>query len=110
MRKLQTADICAAVRCIKELDIRDQVEKLAKEHDTVKDAFSAGFDLIWDIFDKATEKKGEKSLYKFLAGVMETTPEEIEKLPPADFIAEMKQLAEENDLVGFFNSVKGLMK
>lgn len=98
------------MRALKAMDIKEDVKKIAESSDSMKDAFSTGFDLLWDIFDKATENKGEKALYVFLAELFETTPEELADMPIPDFIAGLKHLAEENDLVGFFKSAKLLMK
>ena len=110
MRKLKTSDIPAFCRCVKALGIRDQVEQIAKEADKAADIWDKGFDLVWHIFDIATEKKGEKILYSFLAGPFEKTAQEVEDMDLTDFLSGMKQLAEENDLVTFFKSAGALMK
>lgn len=101
MRKLKTSDIPAFCRCLKKLGVKEKVKDLAQKSDTAADAWSKGFDALWDVFDLATEAEGEAHLYAFLAGPFEMTPEEVADLPLPDLFAKCKQLAEENDLAGF---------
>lgn len=105
MRKLKTRDIPAACRCIKRLGVKDELLEVAQNADSVKDAWSRGFEFIWRIFDLATEREGETEIYTFLAGPFELTPEEVGDMDMADLIAALKQLAAENDLKSFFDSV-----
>lgn len=102
MRKLKTSDIPEACRCLKKLGLHDEVQKIAKNSDSAKSAWDKGFDLLWNVFDLATEAEGEQYLYKFLAGPFEMTASEVADMPIPDLIASLKQLAEENDLAGFF--------
>lgn len=110
MRKLKTTDIPACCRCLKKLGLEDKLRALAKESNTMAEAWDNGFDLFWDIFDRATEADGEAVIYNFLAGPFEMTAQEVADLEVPDLLARMKQLAVENDLVGFFGSVRSLMK
>lgn len=110
MRKLKTSDIPAFCRCLKTIGIRDKVEQIAKDAEKSADIWDKGFELVWNIFDIATENKGEKALYTFLAGPFEKTAQEVEDMDLTDFLSGMKQLAEENDLVSFFKSAGALMK
>lgn len=102
MRKLKTSDIPALCRCLKNMGLKDQVQNIAKEADSASDAWARGFDLIWGIFDLATEKKGEKHLYDFLSGPFEMTPEELSDLPLDEFVSGVKEMASENNLSAFF--------
>ena len=110
MRKLKTADIPACCRCLKKLGLEEKLRALAKKSNTMADAWDNGFDLFWDIFDRATEADGEAVIYSFLAGPFEMTAQEVADLEVPDLLERMKQLAVENDLVGFFRSVGSLMK
>lgn len=49
-------------------------------------------------------------IYEFLAAPFEKTPEEVRDMEIAELFAEIKQLAQENDIGGFFHSVGALMK
>ena len=110
MRKLKTSDIPAACRCLKKLGLRDRVQEIAKNSDSAKDAWDKGFDLLWSVFDLATEQEGEQQLYAFLAGPFEMTPAEVADMEIPALFDSLKQMAEENDLAGFFKSVQALMK
>lgn len=110
MRKLKTSDIPAFCRCLKRLGVKDQIKAVAQEANTAQDVWDQGFDLIWNIFDIATEQEGEGHLYEFLAGPFEMTPAEVADLPMADLMANLKQLVEENDLAGFFKFAAKSMK
>lgn len=110
MRKLKTSDIPAFCRCLKVIGIKDQLHQISKNATSTADVWEKGFDLLWNIFDVATENKGEKALYSFLAGPLEKTAQEVEDMDLADFLVDMKQLATENDLATFFKSAGALMK
>jgi hypothetical protein len=108
MRKLKTSDIPAFCRCLKAIGIKSEIESITKKADNIKDAWAQGFELIYNIFDKATEVNGEKELYKFLSGPFEMTAQEVENLEISVFFDMIKQLASENNLAGFFKSAAAL--
>ena len=110
MRKLKTSDVPVLCRCLKKLGIKEQFKSVAKEANTLQEAWDKGFDLIWNIFDLATESAGEKHLYEFLAGPFEMTAAEVESLELDTFLANLQQLAAENNLSAFFKSAAKLMK
>lgn len=110
MRKLKTSDIPAFCRCLKRIGVKDRIQEIAKNTDSAQDAWSRGFDLIWNIFDIATEEEGEQHLYAFLAGPFEMTPEQVADMEIDAFLESLKQLAADNDLKGFFSSAGKLMK
>ena len=110
MRKLKTTDIPAACRGIKKLGLKEQIKDIAQKANTVKDVWAFGFDFIWEIFDIATEKHGEAVIYEFLAGPFEMTPEQVGDLDLDVLIANLKQLADENNLAGFFKSAAASMR
>ena len=110
MRKLKTRDIPALCRCLKKLGVKESFQKIAQESDTVAEAWDKGFDLIWDVFDSATEESGESVLYEFIAGPFEMTPEEVADLDFDEFSDLLKQLAQDNNLKAFFKSAAKSMK
>lgn len=103
MRKLKTSDIFAFSRCLKVIGIKDEFKKIAENGVNYKDAQSAGIDVIYNLFDIATEKKAEKELYKFLALPFEMSADEVENLEIDDLIEGIKQLGDINTLKTFFN-------
>jgi len=110
MRKLKTRDVPEFCRTLKMIGIKEEIKQIAMKPISAKEAMSEGFDLVYSIFDRATEKDAEAYLYAFLAGPFEMTAEEVADMDLTDFIASIKQLAEGNDLVGFFKSAAASMK
>ena len=109
MRKLKTRDIPAFCRVLKALGMKDRIKEVAKEADKMQDVWDKGFDLVWSLFDVATEAKGEGMLYAFFAGPFEMTPEEFADLELPALMDGLHQLAEENNLLGFFKSAAASM-
>lgn len=110
MRKLKTSDIPVLCRCLKRLGLRDQIREIAQNSNNARDAWSRGFDLLWNFFDIATEREGEGALYEFLAGPFEITPEEVRDLDVEILLGNLQQLAKENNLTAFFKSAAVLMR
>ena len=113
MRKLKTSDIPAFCRCLKKLGVKEKIQAIAKESNTVMnvlDRWDKGFELAWALFDLATEAEGEQTLYDFLAGPFEMSPKEVANLDLNVLFANMKQLAEENNLYAFFKFAASSMK
>ncbi len=110
MRKLKTADIPSLCRSLKKLGLKEKFKTLAQEASSAKEAWDRGFDVIWELFDTATEMNGETAIYEFLAGPFEMTPEEVADLDIDVLIAKCQQLATENNLGTFFKSAAKLMK
>lgn len=110
MRKLKTSDVPVLCRCMKKLGVKEQFKAIAKEANSVKDAWERGFDLIWGLFDAITEPEGEGALYEFLAGPFEMTPDEVKDLGLDDLFANLQQLAAENNLANFFKFAAKSMK
>lgn len=110
MRKLKTADIPAFCRGIKKLGLKDQIKDIAQKANTAQDVWDFGFDFVWQLFDIATEKHGEAVIYEFLSGPFEMTPEQVGDLDLDVLMANLKQMAEENNLLGFFKSAAASMR
>ena len=110
MRKLKTSDVPVLCRSMKKLGVKEQFKAIAKEANSVKEAWDRGFDLIWGLFDAATEPEGENAIYEFLAGPFEMTPAEVRDLGLDELLANMQQLAAENNLATFFKFAAKSMK
>lgn len=110
MRKLKTCDIPVFCRALKKLGVKDQFKTIAQEANSAKEAWDRGFELLWGIFDKATEQTGEQALYEFFAGPFEMTAAEVADLDLDVLVNNMKQLIAENDLLTFFNFAAKAMK
>lgn len=110
MRKLKTSDILSFCRCLKKLGFKDKIQTIAKEADSAKDVWDRGFDMIWSIFDIATETEGENALYEFLSGPFEMSAQDVADLDLETLFNNIKQLSSENNLVVFFKSAASSMK
>lgn len=110
MRKLKTSDVPALCRSLKKLGLKERFRALAQEANNAQDLWDNGFDVIWSLFDAATEESGEVALYEFLAGPFEMTTEEVRDLDVEILLANIQQLAAENNLAAFFKSAAKLMK
>ena len=110
MRKLKTSDIPVLCRCAKRLGLKDKIRALAEESDSIQDVWSHGFDFVWDLFDTVTEANGERELYEFLSGPFEMTPAEVKDLDFDILMANLQQLARENNLGAFFKFAAASMK
>ena len=110
MRKLETRDVFDACRLVKKLGLKEKFKAVAEEASNAQDVFDKGYDLIWDLFDTATEQKSEAEIYAFLAGPLEMTPEEVSRLHLDSLMDCLQQMAAENDLARFFKSAARLMR
>ena len=110
MRKLKTSDIPVLCRCAKRLGLKDKVRTIAQEANTLEEAWSNGFDFIWDLFDTVTEENGERELYEFLSGPFEMTPDEVRDLDFDVLQNNLQQLVRENNLGAFFKFAAASMK
>ena len=110
MRKLKTSDVPVLCRCMKKLGIKEKFKAVALQANSAKEVWDQGFDLIWSLFDVATEPEGEGVLYEFLAGPFEMTPDEVSDLDLDELLANLQQLATENNLANFFKFAAKSMK
>ena len=110
MRALKTSDIFAFSRCLKAIGIKDEIKKFAENKDKYKNQTDAGIDIIYLIFDLATEKNGEKELYKFLAEPFDMKPTEVENLGIDELIKGIKQLGDTDTMRSFFKQAVRLTK
>lgn len=110
MRKLKASDIPVLCRSLKKLGFKDRFRDIAQDANSVKDAWGMGFELIWGLFDAATEDNGEAVIYDFLAGPFEMTQEEVRNLDLDVLFDSLKKLVEENNLTDFFRFAARSMK
>lgn len=111
-RKLKTPDVFAACRLLKEIGAKDHISKVVSQLEGTQeiDMSAAGFDIVWALFEGATEKNAEKKIYEFLSGPFQITPAEVEELDLEELFEGLKQIAAENNLKNFFKSAANLMK
>lgn len=111
MRSLRTSDLFSFARVIKASGIREDLinylQKLSAEENMETER--VGINTILMIAEALSEKKAEKAIYDALAPVFEMTATEVEEMSPKMLIDNLKQLAKENDLVNFMDSVFGIL-
>jgi hypothetical protein len=114
MRKLMATDIFAFCRVVNAIGIKDEVKKIAMKANSVKDIADnqeeLGFELLFTVFEKATQKKSENELFNFFAGIFEMPVEEVKELDPVDFIDKVLESAEIDKWKAFFSRVASLMR
>lgn len=110
MRKLKTKDIPVLCRSLKKMGIKEKFRSIANQADNIKDVWGLGFDIIWDLFDTATETEGENAIYEFLAGPFEMTAADVADLDFNILAENLQTLAKENNLPAFFKNAAKLMK
>lgn len=109
MRKLKTTDAIAFCRCIKRVGLKERIREITANADNVKDVVDQGFEILWSVMEAATEPEGETAIYEFLSGPFEMTPKQVGNLDLDVMISNLKQLATENNLAGFFKSAADSM-
>lgn len=116
MRKLKTSDIFAACRLITNIGVREKIREVAKQAEEnkgkkgKKDKFDMGFDLLFGIFEKATEENSEEEIYKFIADLFECEWETVRDMDPIELFDKLEEVAELEKWKNFFERVAKLMK
>lgn len=100
MRKLITHDAFLAFRVLKEIDIKQELIRMAEvvksrnEEDTDKLQTEVGMELIMGILANAGTESAERAVYAFLAGPMEIPAGELAQMDLLEFMGEVKKLIE----------------
>ena len=109
MRKLNTADVFAAVRVVKISGARAELQSVLKRAlDSGADLEDVGMDGFLTVLEALGERKVEQAIYEVLAGPLEITPDAVGTMPLDEMVAALKQIAEENDLKHFFTFVSSM--
>lgn len=107
MRKINTQDAFKTARLIKHSNIKNVLLSYYDEGLTVKsdDIEKYGMRLFFDAISCLGEVKAEDEFYELIAGITEKTVKEIKEQPITDTINDLKEIAHDNDLKSFFQSV-----
>lgn len=135
MRKLNTSDVFAFCRIVKATDAREQLRVIVASAAKQKEAYKAakaeaeaaraagkkakdpaqvdvtqvGVDGVLAIIEAAVEPRAEALVYRFLAGPLECSPDDVAAMPLDELVPVLRELARENNLTTFFNSVSGIL-
>ena len=107
MRALKTSDLFSFARVIKASGIRAELASYLRTVTSESDKEQVGLTTILMIIEALSDKKAEQAVYDALAPVFEV--DDIESMPPAELFEKLKQMAKENDLANFFDSVFGTL-
>ena len=107
MRALKTSDLFSFARVIKASGIRDELASYLRTVNSDSDKEQVGLTTILMIIEALSDKKAEQAVYDALSPVFEV--DDIESMPPVELFEKLKQMAEENDLANFFDSVFGTL-
>lgn len=112
MRKLETTDIFGFCRLVNSIGIKDEIKRIAMEANSVSDLSKpeVGFDVIYALFEKATEEKSEKELYKFCARLFECDAKDVAHMDAIEFIDKLLEVANVEQWKAFFTRVARLIQ
>lgn len=103
MRNLNFGDVFQLARLIKKLKIKDELKDISSNITEESNKMEIGIDLMYTIFDKATEKQAEQDIYKFLSRPFEVKPEEIEKMDLFEVVEKFSKVANLEEWKSFLN-------
>lgn len=111
MRKLNTADVFALARIVRASGVRNELIRLIQkvQNQNHPDLEAIGMEGMMVVLEAMAEPGAEQKIYEALAGPMEMEPETLAAIPPQEFFALLKQLAEENEIKTFFGWVSGIL-
>ena len=93
MRNLNFGDAFQLARIIKKLKIKNELKEITSNITEESNKMEIGMDLMYAIFDKATEKQTEQEIYKFLSRPFEVKPEEVEKMGLFEVVENFSKVA-----------------
>ena len=111
MRKIVTSDIFAMVRIIRKIgldDIRSYIGAFSgMKLEKAENLREKGAEILIDVICSALEKlpEIEADLCGFIGGICEKKTEEIEALPPAEFVDIIYDIAHKEEFGDFFTAV-----
>lgn len=110
MKRLQTSDVFAALRIVKAAEMHEALKPVLKKVSEGKASVEdIGIEAVLTIIEAAAGTKAENAIYTFLAAPFEMSAGEVAALPLDKLMANLKELAKENDLSGFFKSLSDLI-
>lgn len=94
MRKLETRDVFAFARLIKQVHLKEELKTLFSQQSESRDELEVGLNLLLSLIELFAEKEAEQLFYEFLSGPFELSPEEVSSMELFELIAKVKEIAE----------------
>lgn len=98
MRKANTNDMFSAARLFKKLGLKKEIFEATKGKDDVEEI---GFNVFYDIFEKATTEDIQNEIYKVLSGPFEMNPDKVGDLAFDELIKNCKFCFNLETLINF---------
>ena len=122
MRNLNGHDVFMALKVLQKIGVKDELVALANHineqyngsgQNTAKNAQEVGARLIFGVLANCGDEAAEKAFFAFLAGPLETTPEELQERDVLETCEEVTRYIETIDRErwrAFFTSLSAAIK
>ncbi|MCR1953004.1 hypothetical protein NSA50_18550 [Clostridium sp. DSM 100503] len=110
MRNLQTKDIFSMARLIISLNLKDELKNIANKIEKDSRIEDIGYEIVFTILGKCTEKESEKKIYEFLAGPLEVKPKDIESMELFELVEKIIEIASIDKWKDFLSKASQLIK
>ena len=115
MRDLNAHDVFAALKVIKKIGVKDELIELATYMNSgqEKNQEQVGAKLVLSVLANAGDEEAERAFFSFLAGPLESTPEELAKTPLLELgtrITEYIKSQDQERWSGFFHFLAEALK
>lgn len=122
MRNLNGHDVFMALKVLQKIGVKDELVELATYMNRVADGKAAvtaekqekvGAKLIFGLLANAGDEEAEKAVFRFLAGPLETDPEELAQRDLLDLCEDVEKYIESIDRerwIAFFRSLSASLK
>lgn len=104
MRTPTTADFFSLGRILADMNVKDDIKRVSSMKD--KNSYDVGYELIMSIIEKATQRKIESQIYKFLADTCEKTEEDLQN--PITFLDCIEEIFKSEEWRMLFTKVARL--
>ena len=94
MRKLNTSDVFACTRLVKEIGLKEEIKNITAKVSEETDVKALGIDIIFTLIEKFSEVNSENALYEFLSRPLEISKEEVGTMDLFDLVEKIMQIAD----------------
>lgn len=94
MRKLNTSDVFAFTRLVKEIGLKEEIKNITTKVAEETDVKALGLDIIFTLIEKFSEVNSENALYEFLSRPLEISKEEVGTMDLFDLVEKIMQIAD----------------
>lgn len=94
MRKLNTSDVFAFTRLVKEIGLKEEIKNITAKVAEETDVKALGIDIIFTLIEKFSEVNSENALYEFLSRPLEISEEEVGTMDLFDLVEKIMQIAD----------------